>query len=623
MLAWRNPFLDRHGRSEELRGATAGAVCRSIPLLCLALLPLAGCDSTVPSSPLPKTGSPAKAERGIRLGTTAAELSSLVGIVVDEQNQPVDGADVLPLLKNANFTQPRPAQSELSGAKTVSGSFQLDNLPKKGETLRVVHPDFAPAFFDVEALRANSPESAVRIILKRGATIRGHVYDSRGRPEPGVDLVVEDHHVPMKRIWDWSRLAVTTTDPDGAYEFQHLPDRACSVARVNRAEAPGVDRQMVLPESGQTITLDFGGTSAVTGELFVNGAPLANIRIVLADGGACHAVERTGNDGSFAFHGIPPGRRTLNYLLGDEPEDAVRIGTYTVLRDGPALGRIDLTVGKVTVQLVKPDSVWPEDVFVGLTSIKNAAAHGFRDTGRFVRPPDGVNPYILENVPAGRYRINVPYWRDRNYFEEVEVTSELLKPTVTVSLPTGSAKIRVLVDPVKTVLRALPRLQIERTDGRFRATLRAGKEEGLFECADLAAGEYRLSLWSRHEAPVLARFTLANDETKEIELTKDLLPATAAEVVTPAYLTVSVFTPEGVIIPGCDLLLSREGVLCPPENVSAAQTVFATSAGTYTLTVSFPGFETHQQVVELRQPTGDRRSASTSTVRVTLRPSMP
>jgi hypothetical protein len=595
-----------------------GASIWLIGLAGLMLLAMSGSIAAQPiRAPRPVNALQTRNRAVVRRGANEKGVA-ITGRVVDEQGHPVDGASVVAVRRNlaAAVRQRMPPPQNDEGIKTVKGTFHFEELSSSTDYLKISHSDFAPAYVEAAPLLSRKPPS-VTIVLKRGGTLRGHVYDGEGRPEPDVAVLVESHDpLTMAATGKGVRVAAVRTDHDGAYEIDHLPDIVCLVTRAGPAGSPGEDQQAILLESGQKATLDPGGEPTIAGQLLVNGAPLGSAWLAFRSG-VFRAFTRTSDDGSFVFRGIPPGRRTLVYLSGERRKGSVRVGTFTTTNTSTALGKIDLCVGRVTVKLIRPRSILPEEAFVGLTAFDADSMDGFSDTGRRVRRTGGDDPYVFENVPAGRYRVNALYCQDRHYTEEVEVTPENPAPTVDVRLITGSARVRALADPLDPGVRSLSFLQIRSADGHFQASMRGGTEEATFECGNLAPGRYELEGQSRRGSRVLARFTVAEAQTKEIDLDLHDFREMEAPI---AYRRVYVVDPEGRIISGCDLQLDGNGATGKPVSDWDGGAIIAAPAGTYRLSVSFPGFEPHQEEIELPLPKAPSETGADHFLRVTLHP---
>lgn len=100
----------------------------------------------------------------------------------------------------------------------------------------------------------------------------------------------------------------------------------------------------------------------------------------------------------------------------------------------------------------------------------------------------------------------------------------------------------------------------------------------------------------------LKQIRLAEGETKHLDITRAAIPA--AEL-SKQVLAVSVFTPQGIPIPGCELRLTGPEGELKPTRWQGAEIWFAAPPGTYRLSASFHGAETLTQTVEVKPPFKD------------------
>ena len=135
---------------------------------------------TVRSEPIDTDHLPGK---GIQI--TLSKGTSVAGTVVDEEGRPIDGAIVMSLAK-AGGELPVTAAStpDTIGVHTVAGRFQFEGLTPGKDTFQVVHPDYALATLPNVEVGAPGREP-LRIVMKRGGTVCGHVQDERGRLHAG------------------------------------------------------------------------------------------------------------------------------------------------------------------------------------------------------------------------------------------------------------------------------------------------------------------------------------------------------------------------------------------------------------------------------------------------------
>ena len=192
----------------------------------------------------------------------------LVGTVIDELGKPISGAIVFPL-PNAGVVNGKTVGRLTPGepkVETRDGKFTMPALPAGQGVIRVVHPDFAPTSLDTNATREDTSPSTLSVVLHAGATVRGHVYGDDGEPEPNVELHFQDRDgyggLGDEKL---GRLATAVSDQNGYYEVRHLPEQFCYVLRADPWTSWGVVRHAVWTMDGKTQTLDFGGSSRLTG----------------------------------------------------------------------------------------------------------------------------------------------------------------------------------------------------------------------------------------------------------------------------------------------------------------------------------------------------------------------
>lgn len=261
---------------------------------------------------------------GIRL--TLSKGARLMGTVVDDEGRPVDGAVVTSLARaDGHLPAPSDPIPVGIGVKTVNGRFQFDGLTPGTDTFRIDHPEYASAAAENVKLTL-AGQSPLAIVLKRGATVTGHVRNDQGQPLAGVSLSFEKLGPTFKGDLGRGRIATAVTDENGYYEVRRLPEVLTQISRGRGSQSPGVICQCVLPTHGKKRTVDFGGPSKVSGQLFVNGAPLAATKLRLQDvdfnNDGFAATTVTNSRGSFVFSGIPAGKHNLYFLAGGKSRNA-------------------------------------------------------------------------------------------------------------------------------------------------------------------------------------------------------------------------------------------------------------------------------------------------------------
>jgi hypothetical protein len=566
-------------------------------------------------------------KNGIRI--TLTKGAQVAGTVVDEEGRPIDGAIVLSLAKSGGQLPMSADQNpDEIAVRTVAGRFQFDGLTPGTDSFQVLHPGYALATVHNFEVRSQGQE-ALAIVLKRGGTVAGHVQDEHGRLLGGVSLRFQRRPSTFSGDRYGSQFAMTVTDANGYYEVQHLPEELIHIMRNEGELSPGVFHQAVLPLNGKTRTVDFGGGPTISGRLFLNGAPLASSKLLLTDEEAhlddFGATTITHSDGSFAFAGVPPGKRYLYFAVrkrSGRSDDWVRVRALEINTAARNFGRIDHRTGTVTVKVVgrpKDDATVALNYYdPGLFQVRSAAR------SQFPRAQDA--PFVFENVGPGTYDIAVSAVSADNRAPHIKrmliVSPNEPNPTVTVEWPHGTASIRGTIDQTLRDLLGNGFIALSSPDDRWWAPVLV-KEEGHFELDGIPVGNYSLTMMRFRRGgfiPLrLKEVRLAAGEAQTLDLRKDMVPP--SELLKEA-LNVSVFTPQGFPLPGCEIRLTGASGELKPNRSHAAHVWFAVLPGTYQLSCAYPGAQTVTQTVEIKPPS--HRGSATITdhvLNLTLAPS--
>ena len=428
----------------------------------------------------------------------------------------------------------------------------------------------------------------------------------------GVSLRVERSPFSHAGQGFSTRFATPVTDANGYYEVRHLPEEVIHIMRDSRETSSGVFHLAVLPVNGKTRTVDFGAGSTVSGRLFLNGEPLASTKLHLGDddtyGWDFCADTTTDANGAFTFAGVAPGKLHLYYLAGEwstvRLNDWIPVRMLEVNTAARDFGRIDHRTGTVTVQFAGHSGDDPRAALQfyepNLFQVWNASrARGHRAKG---------SPFVFEHVGPGKYDIFVvPEDKPEHFRQTLVLSPDALNQTVTVAWPKGTASIRGTIDRALRDMTGPYRqfIRLYSADVRWSSAV-PWKEDGRFELGGIPAGEYTvLAEGFRSGSPIpvtLKQIRLAEGETKHLDITRAAIPA--AEL-SKQVLAVSVFTPQGIPIPGCELRLTGPEGELKPTRWQGAEIWFAAPPGTYRLSASFHGAETLTQTVEVKPPFKD------------------
>lgn len=543
---------------------------------------------------------------------------TLSGTVIDEKGQPVDGATVIPLSKARGVSQRTSGAftTEDGATKTVDGKFTLKHLGFEKESLKVTHPDYAFAIVEEIDLRA-SPVSDVKITLKRGGTVKGLVTNAAGQPEPNVTLFFRDQNTYNGDTASQTGLfATVVTDERGEYTVSHLPEAMCYVIRAEEWTSNGVVRQTILPQNGQTSTLNLGGRPKVSGLLKVNGEPLANTRLLLAgespNSGIFRAYTVTGSDGSFTFYGAGPAERTLYYAVPKRPNDWVRVNSFQLLAEDQDLGTIDQKIGQLTVKCTPAAT---ENMRLKLQTYNPVWTFGLY-TGILKPRSNNSAPFVYTQVPLGEYELVASRPGYPTVFQKIKITPKNQNASITLALPEGTATLRGSLDkelsgPAKVIW-----LKLWSEDKRLMSRV-LPDEQGKFTVDHLPAGDYFLTEQDVRDSKKLLQFSLKKNEEKTLNLTPELIKKPSPK---PGFRVIKVFTENGVPLPGCEIQLeSATGTISRHSQQNERQH-FVGTPGTYEMTATYPGFETRHQKVKLITSGADGSYTKDVTLNVLLKP---
>ncbi|MGB7582008.1 MAG: carboxypeptidase regulatory-like domain-containing protein [Sedimentisphaerales bacterium] len=284
---------------------------------------------------------------------------SIVGKVVDEKGNPVSGAKVVPLSKAGGIKNTLPTyikdpfESEEGAVETADGKFELKHLQAGRESIKVLHPDYAYSIVSDIEVKEDQPTEGIEVVLNKGATVGGYVFDNEGQPQSNVTLYFKNIYSSDEKS---GRVAEVTTDINGHYQAECLPEKMLTVRRQKTWESMGVVCRTIVPANGKVSRIDLGGKPNVTGRLIIDGEPVTGRRVTLSSiGGAnsdlfrCYSM--TENDGSFTFGGIPRGKWTIYYDDTERRNNQIKVADFELTGQNANLGTIPKGVSTVSISI--------------------------------------------------------------------------------------------------------------------------------------------------------------------------------------------------------------------------------------------------------------------------------
>jgi protocatechuate 3,4-dioxygenase beta subunit len=519
---------------------------------------------------------------------------SIKGLVVNSQGERVSSAKVIPLSKAGSPRWEEIFVSEEGLVVTVNGEFLLKNIAEGQETIKVTHPDYGRAIVkDIDVAEGVTTEG-VEVVLIEGGTIQGHIYDTLGKPQSDVMLYFQDSihgYEPVRQ--KAGRLATVVTDANGFYRVTGLPEQLCYVKRSDEQyRADGVVHRAVFPTNGETTELDFGGEPVIRGRLILDSKPVENTRVTLGDQDSAHSrvlrcYATTDSHGRFSFMGVPIGRYELYYQVPNKRNSWANLTTVDVGDEDADMGVISLETGQIAVSLSSAD---PN---VQLDDLRVYLQQGFDFWGRGVgdvsKPSQQGDPYIITNVPSGKYTVAVYRPDGVKIIKRVEFDAASGEHEISLQVPAGTATVNG-----KLISNSDQPLLLWRSDSEIIGHISRPSNDSAYRVENLPAGDYSIGNYFIGSAASLLDFSLSDGENKTI----DIDTSSWAEL-NKASLHAQVMGTNGVPIIGAQVWLERGGEEIVPLTATGHSHFFIADAGEYILHAFYPGHKESASKVRL------------------------
>jgi protocatechuate 3,4-dioxygenase beta subunit len=268
-----------------------------------------------------------------------------------------------------------------------------------------------------EAVPAGSPQTALPPPEAGGERLAGHVLGPDGRGLAGALVQIE------REATEHGHRRQVRTDAQGAFAFEGLPPGRWTVlasAPGHAARAEVHDLPAIAP-----IALTLAPVARIAGQVFAaDGSFAAGADVVIAGSGVWPArAVRAGEDGCFAFDGVPPGIYEVRARRGDETaeprrglsvEGGARVWLTFHLAPGETLVGVVLDAEREAPIAGAEILVLEESIGVAPRALRSGADGSFRVPGlrpmvhRVTVHAQGFTPVIArEWQPGTRLRIEL------------------------------------------------------------------------------------------------------------------------------------------------------------------------------------------------------------------------
>lgn len=283
------------------------------------------------------------------------------------------------------------------------GRFQVTELPPGEVFLRAEKRGFLPSEIRRLEIEPGIPSEEIRVVLERGATITGRVFDPEGVPVPRASVRWVDHP---------SGGGSALTDGDGRYRLEGIPSGSGTL-EARHEDYPRVLRDVELEFGSYVEDFRLRRGRSLGGRVVDENGALVTGATVILQADTAYEHEETGADGTFRFEGLEPG----SYRLRAEAPGR----SATELPQPIRVADVDVTGVEIRLSPgvdIRGRVVGLEQDDLARTQV--AAVRADEAVQRVAEPSwDGT--FVLDDVGPGSWRVLAMVDEKGMVVEEVEV----------------------------------------------------------------------------------------------------------------------------------------------------------------------------------------------------------
>ena len=516
---------------------------------------------------------------------------SIKGRVLNEDNKPIEKAMVIPLSKasGTSYSTMHAFVSQEGAVKSnKAGEFLLTELPSGNETLKITHPDYTFVIEDNIEVKAGQCTDNINVILPKGGIIEGVVYDQNGEPEGGAVIFAQNEMGHSMKADDPSILATVISEPNGFYRIKGLPEEICYLIRQDEWTTFGVVRRTVAPQYGKTTHVDFGGTNMVSGQIIIEGIPLANQKVIISSpysyySGSLKSVAKTDSEGRFVFLGIAPGHYGIFNEMNRQRSNWFRLAEFEMDLANHDFGIIPKEFSILYLTIQQPiDSPWD----IRRVNLKSEIP-GSSITIPYEKAMNPNQPYKVGPVTPGRYSISVNRPDNISYTKKIEITRETKEVIETILLPEGNSEI------YGTITGDIDSLAFQSIDESIQGYIRKN-DEGRYNISHLPAGDYCLGSYPMKEDKAIT-ISLMTGQPLEMHIDPSLFDIPESVAMALVTIVSETGSPRNASV-----YLSANGKIIEPERGMGWQKMFIAAPDNYLLHVSCEGYQDFEKQITLK-----------------------